>query len=262
MCYQRRRDNYLVVSKEIMEIKRNIEYLSSRHLDIFIPEKIEATFVHFHGGGIVEGDKTDCDDLMIHLCQKNFLVFNVNYSLYPNTKFPTYLLEASKAVRYAFDHVEELGGNKNNIYLSGQSAGAYIIMMLSVNKEYLETVNLHPIDIKGYISDSGQLIDHFNVQHYEFGVDPWLQRITNIGPLYYVNKDINLSPTLLIYYSNDMLNRKEQNIMFYNLVKFYKPDTDITQLELKGNHVEGSCKKDEDDEYPYVKELVKWMERK
>ena len=250
-----------------MKTKKDIVYSNISQLDkldIYYAEKEKAVIIYFHGGGFECGDKYDPHlvEISESFASKEYTFVNVNYSLYPNTKFPTYLLEAAKAVRYAFDHVERLGGNKNNIYLSGQSAGAYIIMMLSVNKEYLETVNLNPIDIKGYISDSGQLIDHFNVQHYEFGVDPWIQRITNIGPLYYVNKDINLSPTLLIYYSNDMLNRKEQNIMFYNLVKFYKPDTDITQLELKGNHVEGSCKKDEDDEYPYVKELVKWMERK
>ena len=245
-----------------MKIFRNIEYIPNRHLDIFVPEKIEATFVHFHGGGIVEGDKTDCDDLMIHLCNKNFLMVNVNYSLYPNTKFPIFLIEAAKAVRYVYDHIEQYGGAKDNIYLSGQSAGAYIISMLALDKEYLNAVGLTPNMIKGYVSDSGQMIDHFNVQKFEYNVDPWLQRITHIGPMYFVSKDNEAPPLLLIYYSNDMLNRKEQNIMLYNLVKFYNQNADITQIELEGNHVDGSCKKDEDDEYPYVKEVIKWMKRK
>ena len=245
-----------------MKIIRNIEYLPNLHLDIFVPEKVEATFVHFHGGGLVEGDKTDVDDLMIHLCNKNYLMVNVNYSLYPNTKFPIYLIEAAKAVKYIYDHIEEYHGSKDNIYLSGQSAGAYIVTMLALNKEYLETARLSPKDIKGYVSDSGQMNDHFNVQKFEYGIDPWLQRITKIGPMYYVTKDNDVPPLLLIYYSNDMLNRKEQNIMLYNLVKFYSPNADITKLELEDNHVDGSCKKDIDDEYPYVKELVKWMTRK
>lgn len=245
-----------------MKIIRNIEYTPGKHLDIFVPEKVEATFVHFHGGGIVEGDKTDCDDLMIHLVNKNFLVFNVNYSLYPNTRFPEYIIEAARAVKYAHYHAPEYGGSKDNIYLSGQSAGAYLITMLALNKDYLATVNLAPKDIKGYVSDSGQMIDHFNVQKFEYNIDPWLQRISKIGPMYYVNKENDVPPMLLIYYSNDMLNRKEQNIMLYNLVMFYNSDADITALELKGGHVEGSCKKDEDDEYPYIKELIKWMNRK
>ena len=39
-----------------------------------------------------------------------------------------------------------------------------------------------------------------------------------------------------------MLNRKEQNLMLFNLVKYYNPKLDITALELEGNHVEGSTK--------------------
>lgn len=244
------------------KIIRNLEYTKGLHLDIFVPDKVEAIFIHFHGGGIVEGDKTDCDDLMIHLANKNILMVNVNYSLYPNTLFPKFLLEAAQAVKYVFDHAKEYEIDTSKIYLSGQSAGAYIVSMLCLNKEYLNSVGLSNKDIKGYVSDSGQMIDHFNVQKYEYNIDPWLQRISNIGPIYYVDKNIDISPLLLIYYENDMLNRKEQNIMLYNLVKFYNPDTDITLLELKGGHVEGSCHKDKDDEYPYVKELMKWMKRK
>ena len=245
----------------MINIVRNLEYTKGQHLDIFIPNKVEATFIYFHGGGIVEGDKTDCDDLMMSLANKNFLMVNVNYSLYPNTHFPEFLLEAAKAVRFVFDHAKEYGIDIKSIYLSGQSAGAYIVTMLCLNKEYLNSVELSPKDIKGYVSDSGQMIDHFNVQKFEYGIDPWLQRISHIGPMYYVNKDVDISSLLLIYYSNDMLNRKEQNIMLYNLMKFYKPDVDVTLLELKGGHVEGSCHKDTDNEYPYVKKLIKWMKR-
>ena len=57
-----------------------------------------------------------------------------------------------------------------------------------------------------------------------------------------------------------MLNRKEQNLMLFNLVKYYNPKLDITALELEGNHVDASCKKDSDGEYPYVKEVIKWIE--
>ena len=244
-----------------MKIIRDIEYAQNLKLDVYVPDKVDATFVHFHGGGIVEGDKTDCDQLMEHLANKNILMFNANYSLYPNTKFPEFLYEAAQAVRYAFDHCNEYGGSPKSIYLSGQSAGAYIIMMLALNKRYLESVGINPRDIKGYVSDSGQMIDHFNVQRFELGIDPWLQRISEFSPMYFVDEKVDVSPLLLIYYTNDMLNRKEQNLMLYNLIKHYNKDIDVTHLELKGGHVDGSCKLNSDNEYPYVKELVKWLHR-
>lgn len=233
----------------------NIKYYKDLCLDIYSPDDPNGkVFVHFHGGGIVEGSKEDCEDLMFHMANQGYVMINANYSLYPNTKFPDFLIEAAHAVKYAYDNVSK------NVYISGQSAGAYITMMLCMNKEYLNSVGLSPLDIKGYVSDSGQMIDHFNVQHYEYGLDPWLQRITSISPIFYVDRFVKTSPILLIYYSNDMLNRKEQNLMFYNLIKFYNKSIDINEVEMKGNHVDGSCKLDEDGEYPFVKEVLRWTE--
>ena len=246
-----------------MKYINDIIYYQNQKLDVIIPDgKILGCFVHFHGGGIVEGDKSDVQDLMNHMANKGFIMINANYSLYPNTKFPDFLVEATHAVRYAFDNVERFGGDKNHIYLSGQSAGAYIIMMLATNPKYLKSVGLSNKQIMGYVSDSGQMIDHFNVQKYENNVDPWVQRITELSPMYFITPDVDLSSILLIFYEHDMLNRKEQNLMFYNLVKHYNKDIDIDYVELKGNHVEGSCKKDEDDEYPYVKAVLDWIDRK
>ena len=246
-----------------MKVLKDILYYKNQKLDVTIPDgKILGTFVHFHGGGIVEGDKSDVQDLMNHLANKGLIMINANYSLYPNTKFPEFLIEAAHAVKYAFDNVESFGGDKNHIYLSGQSAGAYIIMMLATNPEYLKSVGLSNKQIKGYVSDSGQMIDHFNVQKYEKGLDPWLQRITELSPLYYITPDVDLSSILLICYENDMLNRKEQNRMLYNLVKHYNKDIDINYVELPGGHVEGSCKKDKDNEYPYVKVVLDWINQK
>ena len=248
-----------------MKILKDINYYSNQKLDIYYPEqKAFKTIIYFHGGGIVSGSKDDdlCVDLMKHLVNKGFMMVNVNYSLYPNTKFPQFLKECAQSVKYVFEHADELGVDRDKIYISGQSAGAYITMMLALNKEYLKEVGLDTKDIKGFISDSGQMSDHFNVQHYENGVDPWIQRISELSPLYFVQKDSYIPSILLIYYSDDMLNRKEQNIMLYNLVKFYQPEADISQIELKGNHVDGSIKLDMDGEYPYVKVLINWLKNR
>lgn len=252
-----------VYSLNNMKVLKDIVYYQNQKLDITIPDgKILGAFVHFHGGGLVEGDKSDVQDLMNHFADKGFIMINVNYSLYPNTKFPEFLVEASHAVKYAFDNIERFGGDKNHIYLSGQSAGAYIIMMLATNPQYLGSVGLSNKQLRGYVSDSGQMIDHFNVQKFELGLDPWVQRISEFSPLFFITPDVDLSPILLICYENDMLNRKEQNKMLYNLVKHYNKDIDINYVELPGGHVDGSCKKDEDDEYPYVKLVLDWINRK
>ena len=75
-----------------MKYIKDIIYYQNQKLDVIIPDgKILGCFVHFHGGGIVEGDKSDVQDLMNHMAEKGFIMINVNYSLYPNTKFPKFL---------------------------------------------------------------------------------------------------------------------------------------------------------------------------
>ena len=246
-----------------MEILKDIEYGNGQKLDLYIPNKKPfTTIVYIHGGGMVECDKSDlnCVDVVSHLMNLGYGVANINYSLYPNTRFPNFIKDCALAIKYVFDSIQTYGGTKE-IYVSGQSAGAYITMMLCLNKEYLKEVGLDPMMISGWISESGQMSDHFNVQHIEKGIDPWAQRITELAPIYYVNPDIKSNPILLIYYSNDMLNRKEQNIMLYNSLKNYNKDIDVSIVELQGQHCDGSCKKDIDDEYPYIKVFQKWMKR-
>lgn len=248
-----------------MKVIKNIEYCNGQHLDIYFPEqKPFKTMIYFHGGGICSGNKDDetCVDLMTHLAKKGFMMVNVNYSLYPATKFPLFIEECAQSVKYVFEHASEYDINTKEIYISGQSAGAYIIMMLCLNSKYLNDLGIDVNSIRGFISDSGQMIDHFNVQHYELGIDPWLQRISEYSPIYFVEKTIKTPPILLIFYSDDMLNRKEQNMMLFNLIKFYNPNSDIEYVELPGGHVEGSTKLDKDNEYPYVKEVIRWTKQR
>ena len=61
-------------------------------MDAFFPDKEEFyTIIHFHGGGLVEGDKGDTHDLCRHLANKGFAVFTCNYHLLPEHKFPEFL---------------------------------------------------------------------------------------------------------------------------------------------------------------------------
>ena len=43
-----------------MKAVKNINYYKDLYMDLFLPDKEEFyTFIHFHGGGLVEGDKGD-----------------------------------------------------------------------------------------------------------------------------------------------------------------------------------------------------------
>ena len=105
-------------------------------LDIYYPEtdKGFATLVWFHGGGLEKGNK----DLLDGFRRQGFAVVSVNYRLFPQCKCPDYIDDAAMAVAWTFENIEKYGGNKDQIYVSGHSAGGYLTLMVTLAKEYME----------------------------------------------------------------------------------------------------------------------------
>ena len=241
-----------------MKSFKNINFYQDKYLDLFVPEQDEfMTIIHFHGGGLVEGDKGDTYQYVEHLVNAGFAVATANYSLLPENKFPTFVKDASEAVKYIIDNISKYG-KSNKFIISGQSAGAWLTLMLCFDKEYLGD---YTKKIVGYISDAAQPTSHFNILKYEDGLDPLLQRIDERAPLYYVNKDTSFSSILLMVYENDLPNRLEQNKLLVSTVKSFNDKANIELKVLKGYHCHGSSELDEDGEYETVKAIKEWAKR-
>ena len=237
--------------------QKNINFHKDLYMDIFFPEVEDFfTIVYFHGGGLVEGDKGDSHEFVKHLTRLGFAVATANYSLLTEKKFPECVKDAAQAVKYVKENIESKG-----ILVMGQSAGAYLTLMLCLNKEYLKEVGIDNKDIVAWISDAGQPTTHFNILEYERGLDPLLQRVDEAAPLYYVNKDTYFSHLLLMTYECDLPNRLEQNKLLMSSIKTFNKDLDVELKILKGEHCHGSGTLDEDGEYEVVKVVKEWMNR-
>ena len=230
-------------------------------MDLFLPEQEEFfTIVHFHGGGLVEGDKGDTHQYAEHLAKQGFAVATANYRLLPDTKFPGFLEDAAEAVKFVSENISKYGKSKGLI-ISGQSAGAWITLMLCFNKRYLESKNLKNSAICGWISDSGQPTSHFHILEIEKGLDPLLQRIDESAPLFYIDKNTEFSHLLLMTYEQDLQNRLEQNKLLLSTIKSFNENADVELKILEGYHCRGSGELDEDGEYPVVKIIKEWAKR-
>lgn len=240
---------------------KNINYFNDLYMDLFLPEQEEFyTIIHFHGGGLVEGDKGDTHQYCEHLANLGFAVATANYSLMPTARFPEYLYDAAQAVKYVMDNISKYGKCKGFI-ISGQSAGAWITLMLCFNTKYLESVNIKNSAILGWISDAAQPTSHFNILKIEKNLSPLLQRIDETAPLFYVDENTEFSHILLMAYQQDLPNRVEQNKLLVSTVKSFNDQADIELKILKGYHCHGSSELDEDGEYEIIKVIKEWMKR-
>ena len=242
-----------------MKTKKDIRYSDISpldELDIYYANEEKDVIIYFHGGGFTCGSKYDPHMVAVaeSFANQGYTFVSVNYSLYPNTKFPSYLVEAAKAVGYVCNVL-----NIKHPFIAGTSAGAYIAMMLCFNKELLLNEGVNPLDIKGWIFESGQPTSHFNIMQIEKGLDPDLQRIDELAPLYYVNKETRLSPALFILYTNDLVNRYEQNKLLISTLHNYDKNCELSEILLKGNHCEGSSHVDESGDFPFVYHTINWM---
>ena len=246
-----------------MRFFQNVQYgnFEENKLDIYLPKTdVFDTVIYFHGGGLVSGDKTDNSYVEIakRFVQEGYGFISVNYRMYPLIKFPAYLEDAARATAWVKGHLQSYGVS-GELYISGQSAGAWISLMLCLNEKYLKNVGIFPMEIKGWIIDSAQTTSHFNVMKYENGCNPNLQRIDEYAPLYYVNENTKFTKMLMFFYEDDIPCRPEQNMLFIKSLQNFNKDVDLEYRQLKGGHCHGSSVPDEDGEYAYVKETFRWL---
>ncbi len=80
--------------------------------------------IYFHGGGFVQYNLDSHDNVCRRLAKTNkAVVISVDYRLAPEYKFPIPLDDCYDATKWVLDQHTELGINKSEIFVAGDSAG-------------------------------------------------------------------------------------------------------------------------------------------
>ena len=211
----------------------------------------------FHGGGMEAGDRKAGAELAKHAVSAGYAFVSVEYSMYPTARFPEFILDAAQSVKHVQKRLPEVGGSGRMI-ITGQSAGAYLTMMLCMNPAYFHNYGVDMEGIIAFVSDSAQQTVHYHVLR-ERGMDTRLERLDDAAPMYYACMTRLEKPLLLIYYENDFPCRPEQNILMYTSLKRFQPEAKIEIVALPGKHCAGSSRVDETGEFPYLRELLKFV---
>ncbi len=221
-------------------------------LDMLVPDSDEFdVIVWFHGGGLEKGSRKGfLQGMGKDLAERGFAVASADYRLYPQARFPEYAKDAARAVRYVIEHAD-MYGNPGRIFIGGSSAGAYLTLMLALDRSCFREAGVDPARISGYLSNSAQVTVHFNVLR-ERGMNSKLERIDEAAPLYFLSPDSDFGNLLLICYENDIKSRPEQNRLLYSDINRICPQNRVVFRRLPGKHCAGTSHRNARGSYDFL----------
>lgn len=140
-------------------IARDVLFDKKNALDLNIwrttDAKPQPVIFFLYGGGWQSGSKDDYGFAGRAFANKGYVTVLPDYRLYPKVKFPAFLEDSAKALSWVRDNIAQYGGDPDQIFIAGQSAGAYNASMLALDRQWLGREGKTPDFIKGVAALAG-----------------------------------------------------------------------------------------------------------
>lgn len=172
-------------------VKRGLSYGPHRRhrLDLYAPRrtgtKLSPLLVFFYGGGWNSGTRSLYGWVGRAFAARGLGTAIPDYRLVPEAHFPEFLEDAALAVAEARKAAPKVAADPDRILLAGQSAGAYLAIMLALDRRYLERAGVdpdfvraaaglagpydfHPFDVPASINAFGRAPDPLETQPVTF----------------------------------------------------------------------------------------------
>ncbi|WP_247870087.1 alpha/beta hydrolase [Methylophaga sp. SB9B] len=207
-------------------------------LDVYQPahsvdSQKPATVIFFYGGGWEAGEKADYKFVAEALTSQGMIVVIPDYRVFPEAVFPEFIEDAAQAVAWTRKHITEFGGDPEQLFIAGHSAGAHIAAMLSVNPHYLQQAGLETEQLRGMIGLAGP---------YDFLplTSPTLKQIFGDDASQWQSQPVNFvgedhPPTLLLVGNNDRTVLPRNSYRFAEKLKQYGNDVELIELSNYGH---------------------------
>jgi acetyl esterase/lipase len=150
-----------------VEKHRNLAYNSAKtadpvkhQLDLYVPKgaKNYPVMVFVHGGSWKSGNKELYAPLGETFAKQGIGTAVINYRLTDSKgtiHHPDHIHDVAKAVAWVKANCGKYGGNKDQLFLSGHSAGGHLVALLALDESYLKAEGCSTRDICGVTAVSG-----------------------------------------------------------------------------------------------------------
>ena len=206
--------------------------------DIFLPpleEKNRPAVLFIHGGGWIEGDRSQLRGYGILLARLGFVCMCNSYRLSNESIWPAQIQDVNCAIRYLRANATDLGLDPNRIGVSGNSAGGHLSLMAAatnydqifegeggsneVSSEIKAVCAIYPPTTIRQLEMLNPLENAFLLL---MGKEAKKEDYDKASPLNYVTEDY--PPCMLIHGSTDSVVRLKDSTKFYEkLIEFDRP---------------------------------------
>ena len=210
-------------------------------LNVFIPRKSNveqaAVLIFIHGGNWNSGRKGTYDLLGRNFSRKGIITVIPDYTLSPNASYDTMTEQIAQVIIWCKENIHKYGGDPNQIFVSGHSAGGHLGALAVMNPKY----KIDPKSISGIILNDTAGLD---MNNYLEGNPPtekdnylatWTsnpEKWKEASPIYFLNKN---TPPFLIYVGDKTYNSiKVANSRFVSALNPFQPN--VTPIRLNKRH--------------------------
>lgn len=147
------------IDDNVAKVGNNIAFADGQRfkLDVYAPQNLTEpapVVVFFYGGAWKAGDKFEYEFVGRALASRGFITVIPDYRLYPEVKYPEFLEDGARALRWVQDNIANFRGDPNRVFLSGHSAGAYNAVMLTLDSSFAREFGVE-LAIRGVAAISG-----------------------------------------------------------------------------------------------------------
>lgn len=131
----------------------------AQRVEVIVPEgqagAPRPVLIFIHGGSWSFGDPRDYRFIGRQFARRGFVVVNAGYRLGAAGRFPVMLQDSAAAAAWTAANAARFGGDPTGACLMGHSAGAYNVMMLGLERQWLGRAAIGEGYVRGVVGLAG-----------------------------------------------------------------------------------------------------------